>query len=107
MAVRTRDEIIELVRGRIGDDTSDEALALLEDVTDTMDDFVNRANDPEKWRERYNKLDQEWRQRYRDRFTDDSVNLGSEERKERREERKERREDGETILTYEDLFKEV
>ena len=30
MAVRTRDELMEMVRNRIGEDNSDEALAMLE-----------------------------------------------------------------------------
>ena len=36
MAVKTRDEIMEAIRKRIGEDTSDEAISLLEDVTDTF-----------------------------------------------------------------------
>ena len=36
MAVRTREEILESIRSRIGEDTSDESISLLEDITDTM-----------------------------------------------------------------------
>ena len=75
MAVRTRDEILNAIRARIGDDTSDEAIALVEDVTDTMVDMENRANgDGENWREKYEENDRQWREKYRDRFfnkTDD------------------------------------
>lgn len=38
MAVRTREEIIAQISARMGDDTSDEAIALIEDVTDTLSD---------------------------------------------------------------------
>lgn len=96
MAIRTKDELIGMIRGRIGEDTSDEALALLEDLTDTMDDFENRVTDPENWKEKYTQLDADWRKRYRDRFSDSSVGE-VEERK--------TGSDPETILTYEDLFK--
>lgn len=72
MAVRTRDEIMEAIRARLGDDTGDEALALIEDVSDTIDDLTARSADPENWEQRYNDLDAEWRQKYRDRFFDDS-----------------------------------
>lgn len=75
MAVRTRDEILNAIRARIGDDTSDEAIALVEDVTDTLADMENRASgDGENWRERYEENDRQWREKYRDRFfskTDD------------------------------------
>lgn len=75
MAVRTRDEILNAIRARIGDDTSDEAIALVEDVTDTLADMENRANgDGENWREKYEENDRQWREKYRDRFfnkTDD------------------------------------
>ena len=43
MAVRTREEILNSIRARIGDDTSDEAISLVEDVTDTLADMENRA----------------------------------------------------------------
>ena len=75
MAIRTRDEILNAIRAKIGDDTSDEAIALVEDVTDTMADMENRANgDGENWRQRYEENDRQWREKYRDRFfskTDD------------------------------------
>lgn len=66
MAVRTREEILDAVRARLGDDTSDEAIALVEDLTDTMGDYEQRAG--EDWEQRYRDNDAAWRQRYRDRF---------------------------------------
>ena len=32
MAVRTKEEILELINTRIGEDTSDEAIAMIEDI---------------------------------------------------------------------------
>ena len=38
MAVKTREEILETIRTRVGDQTDDETISFLEDVTD-----VNRS----------------------------------------------------------------
>lgn len=65
MAVRTRDEILAAIRSRLGDDTSDDALAIIEDVDDTFKDYEVRTSD---WKSKYDELDAEWRKRYRDRF---------------------------------------
>ena len=36
MAVKTKAEILETIRSRVGDSTDDETLEFLEDVTDTL-----------------------------------------------------------------------
>lgn len=66
MAVRTRDEILAAIRARLGEDTSDDALAIIEDVDDTFKDYETRTS--EDWKSKYDELDAEWRKRYRDRF---------------------------------------
>lgn len=66
MAVRTRDEILSAIRSRLGDDTSDEALTIIEDIDDTFRDYETRMG--EDWKSRYDELDTQWRKRYRDRF---------------------------------------
>lgn len=66
MAVRGRDEMLAALRSRIGDDTSDDALALIEDFTDTMSDYESRVGDD--WKSKYEENDRTWRQKYRDRF---------------------------------------
>lgn len=69
MAIRTREEILNSVRSHFGDDTSDEALALVEDITDTINDFENKAkNDGTDWEQKYKDNDAAWRKKYRDRF---------------------------------------
>lgn len=69
MAVRTREEILNSIRTHIGDDASDEALALVEDLTDTITDFEQKANnDGQNWKQRYEENDAAWRKKYRDRF---------------------------------------
>lgn len=62
MAVRTRDELLESIRSIVPDVTSDSAITLIEDVTDT---FADRAED---WKARYETNDKEWRERYTSRF---------------------------------------
>ena len=66
MAIKTREEIMEAVRARIGEDTSDEALAFIEDVSDTLESMSSSMN--ENWRQKYEENDAQWRQKYRDRF---------------------------------------
>ena len=66
MAVKTREELLEIVKNRIGEDNSDEALAFIEDITDTLADFETKASTD--WEEKYNSLDNEWRERYKARF---------------------------------------
>lgn len=66
MAVRTRDEIMEAIRALLGDDTSDDTLAVIEDINDTFGDYETRTGDD--WKSKYDELDASWRKRYRDRF---------------------------------------
>ena len=78
MAVRTKEELLDLIKGRIGEDTGDEALTLIEDISDTYDDLETKSKDPENWHEKYNQLDADWRQRYKDRFYNDEAQLPEE-----------------------------
>lgn len=66
MAVKTRDEILAAIRSHLGDDTSDEALTIIEDIDDTFKDYETRTG--EDWKIKYDELDAQWRKRYRDRF---------------------------------------
>ena len=66
MAVRTRDEILAAIRSLLGDDTSDDALTIIEDIDDTFKDYETRIG--EDWKGKYDELDAQWRKRYRDRF---------------------------------------
>lgn len=74
MAVISKDELIQAISNRIGDDTSDEALSLLEDVSDTLTDFDTRLNDDTDWKQKYEENDKQWREKYRDRFKEGSSN---------------------------------
>ena len=76
MAVRTQEELLNSIKGLLPDDTSDEAISLLEDVTDTLGSFSNANNDNEDWKKKYEENDKEWRQKYRDRFFNTGSNDG-------------------------------
>lgn len=99
MAVKSRDEIMEAIKKRIGEDTSDEAIALLEDVTDTFTDYETRVADKTDWKAKYNEMDANWRKKYMDRF---SGKTGEDIKEEQEEQIKE---DGEP-RTFDELFTE-
>lgn len=69
MAVKTREEILAEVRARIGEQTDDETIAFLEDVTDTLSDLETKAQgDGTDWKAKYEENDAEWRRKYTERF---------------------------------------
>lgn len=103
MAVLTREQLLEKVKTRIGESTSDDDLALLEDITDTFDSV--QSTEQEDWKKKYEANDAEWRKKYRDRFfnspadTTDPLDPNPDTRsaEEKRSEE----------ITVNDLFKEV
>lgn len=99
MAVKTRDEIVEAVRKRIGEDTSDEAISLLEDVTDTFADYETRVSVKTDWKTKYDEMDASWRKKYMDRF---SGKTGEEVKEEQEEQIK----DDSEPRTFDELFTE-
>ena len=68
MAVLTREQMLERIKQRIGEDTSDEALKLIEDVSDTIDDYETKTKDTTDWEKKYKENDEQWRKKYKDRF---------------------------------------
>lgn len=100
MAIRTREEIMDMINKRIGEDDSDETLAFLEDVTDTFNDLESKSiGDSEDWKTKYEENDTAWRKKYRDRFFNKEVEEDKiEDTKDIEIEEKPK--------TFEDLFKE-
>lgn len=99
MAIKTVEELLESVRTRLGDDQSDEALALLEDISDTYNDMKSHTDGGEDWKKKYEINDAEWRQKYRDRFFNKSNNDdGNDDDNDGDKNKK--------PLTFNDLFKE-
>lgn len=97
MAIRKTTEILANLKSKL-DDTSDETLALLEDISDTLNDFETKTKDTTDWETKYKENDENWRKKYHERFftpSDESDDIdeltsGEEEKK----------------LTFENLFKE-
>ena len=68
MAIKSMTELIESARTLIGENTSDEALGFMDDLSDTMTDFDTRTKDNTNWQQKYQENDANWRKRYMDRF---------------------------------------
>lgn len=68
MSVKNKDEILEAIKTRVGDNTDDETISLLEDVSDTLADLETRASGGEHWKTKYEENDKLWRERYTNRF---------------------------------------
>lgn len=98
MSVRTKDELLEIIKGRIGDDSSDETISFLEDITDTLSDYEEKAtnSDTEDWKTKYEENDKMWREKYRERFFSKEVEKEDEDFSE----------DEVKSLSYDDLFEE-
>ena len=88
--VRSVEEIMNIVRQRIGDSTEDSDISFIEDISDTL----NAGNSEEL--EKLKSENEELRKKYRDRFFEKKVD-GPEEPEEPEEPEK---------RTFEDLFKE-
>ena len=100
MAVKTREEILESVKSRLGENTDDETISFLEDITDTLDDFEKRANgDGTDWKSKYEENDANWRKKYTERF------FSGEPNPEPKPEPKP--EPDNTPRTFSDLFKKI
>lgn len=104
MAIRTKDEIMEVLRSYLGEDTSDEAIAFIEDINDTMAEYERQIGDVTDWEGKYNELDESWRKKYTERFFEG----GSDEDGSFTEDVNDIEEqEDEAPTTYEELFEEV
>ena len=89
MAVLTKEQMLERIKQRIGEDTSDDALKLIEDVSDTINDYETKTKDTT-----------DWEKKYKDRFFNAPAKDEKDDSESDDEESKENK------LTYENLFKE-
>lgn len=97
MAIKSREDLLKSLNTLIGDNSTDENLAILEDVTDTLKDYEEKTADQTDWKTKYEQNDAEWRKKYKDRF------LSGEEIKDEQEE--DVKKDSKS-LTFDSLFKE-
>lgn len=92
MAIVELNDLMARISGIVGND--DESLALLDDVKDTFDSYT----DSENWKQKYTDLDNEWRDKYKQRFT---------EGVEAKESHQESIEEVNEKSTFDELFEEV
>lgn len=96
MAIRTKEEILESIKAKFGDDTDDSTISIIEDISDTLTDYEAKTRDATDWKAEAQRIDAEWREKYKERFfsapaeDDSNIDDGPEEKP----------------LTYEALFKE-
>lgn len=91
--VRSVEEMMNIVRQRIGDSTEDSDISFIEDISDTL----NAGNSEEV--ERLKSENEELRKKYRDRFFETKVVKVEEEGETEEPEKPEK-------TTFDDLFKE-
>lgn len=103
MSVLNREQFLARLQERIGEDTSDEAMAFIEDMTDTFNDMETRSSgqSDEQWKNKYDELDKSWREKYKARFFNSETNPADV----KKEQKKDVKDDAEK-KTYADLFEE-
>lgn len=78
--ILSKDDFMKAVKERIGDDNSDEAIAFLENMSDTYNDMETKSqNDGEDWKTKFEENDRTWRDKYTKRFyegSDSDNNIG-------------------------------
>lgn len=103
MAILKKDELINKLSAYIGEDNSDAAIEILEDVTDTIEagsDADELIREVEELKIKVEETDKEWREKYKARFLE-----GSEDPDEPEDETEEE-EEIEEKTTYDELFEE-
>lgn len=104
----TKEELIEKFKNYAGEDvTSDAAIELLEDISDSVEVEKEETEGGEDWEAKYKELDESWRKKYAERFSEPGgKEKEPEEEKEEEEETEETEEERAENVTYEDLFEE-
>lgn len=96
MAVKTKDEILSMIREHFAEDTSDETISFIEDVSDTFADLEGKKKDGKDWEAEAKRIDEDWRKKYKERFFSGKSDDTDEEIEEEEEHK---------TYRYEDLFK--
>ena len=103
MAILKKEELINKISEYIGEDNSDIAIEILEDVSDTIaaggdaDELIKQV---EELKEKVEETDAEWRAKYKARFLEGSADT------EEPEEEEEETEEVEEKTSYDELFEE-
>ena len=99
MAVLTKEELLKNLSTAIGENTTDDVIKLMEDASDTLNDLDTKARgDGKDWKAEADRIDKEWREKYRNRFFSGSSNDDDDDFENDNDKPKK--------LTFENLFKE-
>lgn len=105
MAIKSKEDILNSIKEKFKDDTSDSTLSFIEDVSDTINDLETKAKDEADWKGKYEENDKQWREKYKERFFSGSPVKEPEPITEpETEDVPGYRKDG-TPMSFEDLFK--
>lgn len=96
--VKNKDEIMEEIRAYIGDRADDETIALVENISDTIDDYAAHGDYDKKLMA----VEVEWRRKYIDRFMNGGENKSEVKVETTEDEEKEKAEE----IKIEDLYTE-
>lgn len=96
--VKTKDEIMEEIRAYIGDRADDPTIALVENISDTIDDYAAHGDYDKKLMA----VEAEWRRKYIDRFMNGGENKNEVEVEKTDDEEKDNAEE----IKIEDLYTE-
>lgn len=70
MARLSKEEFFNTINKLVGDDTNDERLEIMDNLTDTYLELESEAmGDGTDWKSRYEENDKAWKEKYRRRFT--------------------------------------
>jgi hypothetical protein len=107
MAILNKETFLNRIKERIGEDTSDEAISFMEDMTDTFNELESKATnaDKEDWKSKYIENDKMWREKYKSRFFDTSDSPEEPPAPEESDEKSDEEKRAEEI-TIDDLFEE-
>jgi hypothetical protein len=108
----TKEELIEKFKNYAGEDvTSDAAIELLEDISDSVEVEKEETEEGEgeggeDWETKYKELDESWRKKYAERFSEPGGKEKEPEEEGEEETEEETEEERAENVTYEDLFEE-
>lgn len=68
LMIKTKEELFEAIKTKFAEDDSEETISLIEDITDTVNDYEGRLSSDTDWKTKYETNDAEWRKKYKDRF---------------------------------------
>lgn len=100
MAVLNREQFFDRLSEMFSERNDDEAISFIEDMSDTYNALEANGSSTD-WEERYKKLDESWKEKYKRRFFSGVSNIVNDEADSVEEEG----ESAETI-DFEDLFEE-